>query len=243
MTVLWSEQIDKLAPALVKAIAEIPDVPKASKADLGKFKVTYANIADVLGVLRPILAKHDLTVMQPPTGNDGTVTTIVLHSSGQWQQSTHTVPPKDGRDAMAVGGAITYARRYALCAVFSIATDDDDGQTAAGRTQKPAANREDAPRAKAPAAQKPPATSEANARKAMFATFREIGYAGEECRVDMLGISSKIVGRNLDTSNDMNEDEVRQVTAKLKEIAAGRLAIGYTTEGELEFVPTNGGKQ
>ena len=58
--------------------------------------------------------------------------TTLLHTSGQWMRSELLVTPKD-ETSQAMGSALTYARRYALCAMVGVAQVDDDGNAASGR--------------------------------------------------------------------------------------------------------------
>jgi len=44
--------------------------------------------------------------------------------------------PMGKRDAHSTGSAISYAKRYALCAALGIVTEDDDGQAAQKAAQK-----------------------------------------------------------------------------------------------------------
>ena len=121
-----------LAAALVKAQADFRPAPKDSANPA--FRSRYADLATVVETVRPVLAKHGLGFLQPVTSNeDGsiTVTTIIVHASGETLASPGvTVRPAKG-DAQSVGSAITYARRYDLSSLLGIVTDDDDDGNAA----------------------------------------------------------------------------------------------------------------
>ena len=56
------------------------------------------------------------------------VTTMLLHSSGQWIKSKLKMPITKA-DAQGVGATITYARRFALSAMVGISQYDDDGES------------------------------------------------------------------------------------------------------------------
>ena len=136
LTVSWSDPCDSLAAALVDALAEMPSITKDNTADIptktgGKYSYKYADLGSYLEQVRPVLAKHGLAVLQPVSTDNGVplVTTIILHNSGQHLSSTLGMKPTNS-DAQSVGSAITYARRYALAATLSIATEDDDGASA-----------------------------------------------------------------------------------------------------------------
>lgn len=127
-----SESIDALAAALVKAVGELSDVPKGRQVNAGPMRYRYADLGDALGMVRPVLAKHGIAVLQQVTSEPGTVQvwTTLLHSSGQFLTQAPLGMP-EGKTPQATGSAITYARRYALLAALGLATEDDDGQSAA----------------------------------------------------------------------------------------------------------------
>lgn len=62
-------------------------------------------------------------------GHIGLETRLIHAESGQWISSMAVIPlPKN--DPQGMGSAITYARRYSLCAMLGIVTEDDDGEGA-----------------------------------------------------------------------------------------------------------------
>lgn len=128
-----SESVKSLAEALSKAQGELENAAKSSLNP--HFQSKYADLAGLLNVARPVLSKHGLAVLQHPTFEDGkvSVTTILLHSSGEWYKSTLSSPVSKS-DAQGIGSATTYCRRYALAAIIGIAQEDDDGNAATGRT-------------------------------------------------------------------------------------------------------------
>lgn len=129
-----SDEIDQLAPAFVAALGEMKDVTKAKTANAGTYQYRYADLADVLGDARPILAAHGLALFQVPVVRDGRaeVTTTVWHASGQWLRLAPLSLPA-GETAQSAGSAITYARRYSGQGAVGVASEDDDG-AAASRT-------------------------------------------------------------------------------------------------------------
>jgi hypothetical protein len=156
MTAPWtsSPETDQVIPAMVGALGAMDAVSKAHTADAGSYKYSYADLADVLDVVRPALRDNGLGVTQTANTLDGSsvsITTTLMHSSGQWITFAALVLPS-GRDAQSVGSALTYARRYAVLAIFGIATEDDDGAAATRGAvavqQTPKVNPADAARAK-----------------------------------------------------------------------------------------------
>jgi hypothetical protein len=129
-----SEQINELATALAGAQAELENASKSSNNP--HFKSKYADLAEVLNTVRPVLAKHGLSVAQFPGYSHEhkvvAVETVLMHKSGQYLSGT-VAAPVTKPDAQGVGSAITYCRRYSLAAVVGIAQEDDDGNEASGR--------------------------------------------------------------------------------------------------------------
>ena len=138
-----SEQINELAAALAKAQGQI----QAASRDRENphFRSRYADLASVWDACRVALSANGLAVVQGPALADRgvSVTTRLLHSSGQWAEST-LILPMDKATAQGAGSAITYARRYALAAMVGVAPDDDDDGNAA--SQQPAQQQRLAPK-------------------------------------------------------------------------------------------------
>ena len=136
MTVQTSDTIAELAKALTKAQAEFGDIIKNHTAKVGSYQYKYATLTDVLGAVREPLAKHGLAVLQPMCWNERPfLVTRLVHTSGEWIESVYPLSTYDRPQEM--GSAITYARRYALTSLLSIAADDDDGQAAQTAEKKP----------------------------------------------------------------------------------------------------------
>jgi hypothetical protein len=137
-----SGEIDKLAVALVAAQAELTNPPKTKTVHAGVKKYSFAPLPEILDAVRPVLKKHGLAVVQ--LVRDRALETRVLHTSGQWIGGAYSLPGIV--DSQAMGSAITYARRYSLCAVLGIAgEDDEDGEAAtAAELDEQAARRKEA---------------------------------------------------------------------------------------------------
>lgn len=142
-----SEQIGELATALAKAQSAFVAVPKGKTATVemrsgGKYSYKYADLADALDVARKPLSENGLSIVQAPAQLERgvcSVTTMLLHISGQWIKSTLALDAKDATP-QSIGTVITYARRYSLAGMLGLATDDDtDAQEhAKGSAQAPA---------------------------------------------------------------------------------------------------------
>lgn len=122
-----SESIIELAKALAKFQSEIKDPSKSGKANYGK----YVTLDELLESIRPVLSQNGLSFLQFP-GGDGqliTITTVLLHSSGEWIESEPFTLKSQKVDPQGAGSAVTYGRRYSLSAILGVAWDtDDDGQ-------------------------------------------------------------------------------------------------------------------
>lgn len=131
-----SESIVKLSAAFAKAQSEMSGAVKDSANPFYKSK--YADLVSVIKAIKEPFANNGLSYTQfPITGDNGIgVTTRLIHESGEWLESTFTLPMTK-LDPQAAGSAITYARRYALQAMAGIPAVDDDAEMAMGRTQKP----------------------------------------------------------------------------------------------------------
>lgn len=129
-----SESIELLSAALAAAQGEITD-PLKDKFN-PHLKSKYADVQAGLEVVRPVLSKHGIAVVQATSIADGMVivTTRLMHK-GEWLEGDYPVASLGVKqqDMMA---ALTYARRAGLFGLVGIAPDDGDGEQA-GHTPSP----------------------------------------------------------------------------------------------------------
>lgn len=132
-----SDTITALATALAKAQGMIDDATKTGMNPA--FRSKYADLAAVRAVIREPLAVNDLAIVQAPRTVDNAVEveTMLLHKSGEFIAETLRMPVNKW-DAQGIGSGITYARRYGIMAILSIASEDDDGNAAVQKTAAPA---------------------------------------------------------------------------------------------------------
>jgi len=131
--VTMSEEIGKLAKALVKAQAEVESALKFSTNP--HYGSPYADLTSVLTAIKPVLAKHGLAMVQYPGYGEGIVTmiTILVHDSGEWLQSPEAAIPITKQDPHGATSGVTYLRRTCASSLMAlIADDDDDGNAAVG---------------------------------------------------------------------------------------------------------------
>lgn len=109
-----------------------------------QFKSKYASLDDILEMIRPICSDCGLAIIQIPVFEETScgVKTIITHASGESLECGELLLPL-GRSggAQGAGSSLTYARRYAISALFCISCDDDDDGNGAQKN-KPAVNRE-----------------------------------------------------------------------------------------------------
>ena len=135
--ITMSEEIGKLSTALVKAQAEVESALKFSTNP--HYGSPYADLTSVLTAIKPVLAKHGLAMVQYPGYGDGivTMTTVLLHESGQWIQSPVASIPITKQDPHGAMSGITYLRRGCASSLMAlIADEDDDGNAAVGPAPK-----------------------------------------------------------------------------------------------------------
>jgi len=95
------------------------------------FKAMYATLPEIRNLVTPILAESGLYVTQLVNFDERAyLDTIITHAPTGKTISSKTLLMMDKQTPQGQGSAITYARRYALCAMLNIAQDDDDGQSA-----------------------------------------------------------------------------------------------------------------
>ena len=164
-----SESIAALAAALADAQGEVENATKNSQNQHLKNK--YADLAEILNTVRPVLSSHGLAVSQHPSYSDGMVhvETILLHKSGEWMSSTISTPVQKP-DPQGVGSACTYARRYSLAAIVGLSQEDDDGHAASKTKPGPASQQKPAPQPSAPKTEPDPLITDAQ-RKHLMAIY------------------------------------------------------------------------
>jgi hypothetical protein len=158
-----SSTMGELGKALAAASLDFDTVVKAEENPFyttPKKKAKYADLAEMIRATRPALSKHGLAVLQSPRLKNHSVqiTTMLLHSSGEWIQDDLELPAdqtmkfeENGKrvtkfdasgspimkfDPQTVGSAIAYARRYSYGAILNIAGEEDDDGNAASANPK-----------------------------------------------------------------------------------------------------------
>jgi len=137
-----SETITHLAAALAKAQAEMPVAVFDATNPFLKSK--YASLGAVIQSSRPILAKHNLSLIQFPisggpnlglanaTGNGSSdcigVESILTHESGEFVAERILIPlteEKGKSRVQSAGSTLTYLRRYSWASILGMYSDED----------------------------------------------------------------------------------------------------------------------
>lgn len=126
-----TEPAENLTAALAALQADLPVVGKDQKAtvksDKGSYTYKYANLASVSAAILPLLSRHGLAWTTRPTLDESGKFVLkyeLMHVSGDTIDGSYPLPTTTRPQEM--GSAITYARRYALCAVTGLAPEEDD---------------------------------------------------------------------------------------------------------------------
>ncbi|CAJ1227085.1 hypothetical protein LZY01_23720 [Levilactobacillus zymae] len=136
-----SDSIKEIAKALHEFRTKVKQPKKEAKNPF--FKKNYVDLEGVQKAIDDALPEG-LSWGQEATSNERTVSvsTFILHSSGEFIIFAPLTIPANKQDAQQFGSAETYARRYSLSAAFGISSDiDDDGERASQHQQNNQQNR------------------------------------------------------------------------------------------------------
>lgn len=135
-----SETIAELSKAFAKTQKEMKQPLKDANNPF--FKSKYVPLENVVEAITESASKNGLSFTQYPSSDEAgnvTVGTLVMHESGEWIEYDPIKMKPVKNDPQSIGSAITYAKRYALSAIFGITSDqDDDGNEATQAKKQPA---------------------------------------------------------------------------------------------------------
>jgi hypothetical protein len=127
--------------AFHKAHHDLPTIGKDTTVKIetsggGSYTYKYAPLPEIIEKVAGILKGNGFSIAQDVTGDGATVgvSTRIYHKEG-WVETFGPLALKVTGDAKAAGSAITYARRYALCAALGIAPDEDDDGAEASKPE------------------------------------------------------------------------------------------------------------
>lgn len=130
-----SESTKNVFSAFVQAQSEFRTLPK----DKSGYGYKYTDLDTVINTVRPILAKHGLAFTQIEDGD--TLETFIVHKeSGEYFGGSAKLPEialsSKTNEAQNLGAAMTYMRRYGLCSILGISSDEDVDSAIPSKTQE-----------------------------------------------------------------------------------------------------------
>jgi hypothetical protein len=210
-----------LAAALAAVQRRLPDVAKAKTAKVrsekGNYEYQYATLPDITKALLPLLGENGLCWITRPMLTDDHRLVLAYelrHTSGESVSGEYPLPT--GGSPQMLGSAITYGRRYCLCAVTGVAADDDDDGQAATMHHE---------RQSRPAPAYDPHDPRV-LRRRVETLFARAGIAKREDRLKFCQVA---VGRPLASSDELRAADWPDIIAALEAAIAEKDAI---TEGE-----------
>jgi hypothetical protein len=102
---------------------------------------SYVDLEGAWDCVRDALHEHGFTVIQTVNVDKEfgpMLVTELVHRDGGHRLSLYPLAPAKPNDPQALGGATTYARRYALMAMLMLCPEDDDGNAASAKAAAPA---------------------------------------------------------------------------------------------------------
>jgi ERF superfamily len=211
---ITGEKPTSLPAALAMLQTQLPTIRKSETADTGTYSYDYADLAAVSAALMPLLGNLGLSFMTKPTVTDDgrfVLAYSLLHDSGDREDGEYPLPT--GGTPQSYGSAITYGRRYCLCAVTGVAphNEDDDGAAATAQVKRQGGR----PAERKPAADVPqdaPGGMTGKQRAKIMALFGERDISRDQ----RLDITSQIVGRTLGSANELTLEEAKRVIDALE---------------------------
>ena len=127
-----SDNVSLLIEALINFQKDFHEVSLKKDKKNEHLRNSYSTLDNILHTIRPLLTKNGLVIVQSLTGSY--LTSVLYHISGQSITTQMPFNPMSGNkgtnDLQNLGGGITYAKRYQICAMLAISADvDDDAQS------------------------------------------------------------------------------------------------------------------
>lgn len=211
--------------ALAELQTQLPRISKDLTAKVqtktgGNYTYTYADLALISREVLPLLGKLGLSFVSRPTTVDGKFVLVyeLRHVSGEMLDGEYPLPERG--TPQEVGGAITYARRYCLCAVTGVAPDDDDHDAIAAEKAAKRQRREPPQR---PAASPAVVPMNSGQQSSMQTLFKTLGIAEKSAK---LKYAIDVVGRPLNSATELSHAEAEMVVQALTAAVEARADDG-----------------
>ncbi len=123
--------MSEITKALVKFQKTAPTVIKNRHVKAGTKEYHYADLAEIMGAIQPVLSDCGLFLTQVFDKENGStlLVTRIMHEAGELIASTIDLPI-NGLPPQQVGTLISYYRRYSIVSLLGIAAEDDDAKAA-----------------------------------------------------------------------------------------------------------------
>lgn len=213
--------------ALAELQTQLPRISKDLTAKVksertgAQYTYSYADLAQISREVLPLLGKVGLSFTSRPTLQDGKFVLAyeLRHVSGEMLDGVYPLPERGS--PQEIGGAITYARRYCLCAVTGVAPDDDDHDAVAAEKAAKRQRREPTQPKATVASTAPPMNS--GQQRAMQTLFTDLGITEKPVK---LKYAIDVVGRPLNSATELSRPEADSVIAALTAELEARHAAG-----------------
>lgn len=127
----------ELMAAILRVQAALPKLATNADGQVGGRAYRYADLGMITDAALPLLVSEQLVWATFPTSNEHGQPALryrMTHlTSGQFEEDVMLLMCAKP-DPQGQGSALTYSRRYALCAVLNITVGDDDGAAASQHT-------------------------------------------------------------------------------------------------------------
>lgn len=223
-------------------------------------KSNYADLTAVWQAIRSKLCGAGLALVQPVGTIRSTerasllsLTTMLVHQNGATIAATgeYPVPAQaNGNNAQLFGSALTYARRYGLCALLGVATGDDDDAEKARPSKAEREGMVDGGDAGEPARWWEWSGWADHVAESGSAKGRRLGdLSGAEARVfgqsdkltanDRVAVMARMWAITMDRLGVKDKDSDEQMTAVMKRLPAGSLSPDVSRMTLLELRKLN----
>jgi hypothetical protein len=122
-------ELANMVSDLAKVQGSLPNIKKDAKGNFGK----YVTLDAIHEAVLPLLSANNLAWVTLPTYDDDGEVQLeykLLHTSGDKIEGSMKLFVSQP-NMQQLGSAITYAKRYAICAVLGVTADEDDDGTSA----------------------------------------------------------------------------------------------------------------
>ena len=223
-TVIEPKVTSGLNEALADLQTQLPHIAKNNRAKVptkagGSYEYQYADLAEISRQVLPLLGKLGLSFTSRPTlvGDRLVLVYELRHISGESIDGVWPLP--DRGTPQEIGSAVTYARRYCLCAVTGLApdNDDEDAVLAESAARKMRVERVEEKIAAAQAPAEPRITAEQ--QREMQTLFKDAGVVD---KAEKLKYAVGVVGRPIGSATELTQAEAGKVIDRLRQDAEAR---------------------